>query len=130
MPITQERMIALCNEGLAQKSTLVHFRDSLRTILAQHRNDPLMALTLIEGEIAVLQLPPADNLIAESVHWRFRRGANEKNRNRMRRRRGTPSHPINAPTSVIRPLTDSDLQDLNLDEEFEKWNRGEAPENS
>jgi hypothetical protein len=86
-----------------------------------------MALTLIEGEIAVAQLPPADNLIAESVHWRYSRGLNEKNRDRMRRRRGSSERPSNAPKSMFRPLTEEDIADLNLDEEFEKWNKGESP---
>ena len=116
-------MIALCNEGLAHRQAFVRLKDDLISILQSHRTDPLMAITLIEGTLAVLQLPPADNLIAESVHWRYRRGANEKNRDRMRRRRSTPSHPLNAPTSMFRPLTEEDLSDLNLDEEFEKWNR-------
>ncbi|PYS90892.1 MAG: hypothetical protein DMF62_03570 [Acidobacteria bacterium] len=126
MPITQERMIALCTEGLAQRQAFVRLRDEISTTLAAHRMDTLMAITLIEGIIATSQLPPADNLIAESVHWRYRRGANEKNRDRMRRKRATQPHPINAPTSVIRPLTDSDLENLNLDEEFARWNRGES----
>lgn len=126
MPITQERMISLCNEGAAQRAALLHLRDDLLTILRSHRADPLMALTLIEGTIATLQLPPADNLIAETTHWRYRRGANEKNRDRMRRRRGSSLHPINAPKSLIRPLTEKDIADLNLEEEFEKWNRRDS----
>jgi hypothetical protein len=89
-----------------------------------------MAVTLIEGTIATLQLPSADNLIAETMHWRYRRGANLKNRDRMRRRRGSSSHPINAPQSILRPLTDSDLEGLNMEEEFERWNRGDSgPQN-
>ena len=126
MPITQERMISLCNEGAAQRAALISFRDNISTILRSHRNDPLMAITLIEGELATLQLPPADNLIAESVHWRYQRSANEKNRDRMRRRRGSSSNPINAPKSIIRPLTEEDLSDLNLEEEFARWNKGES----
>jgi hypothetical protein len=119
-------MIALCNEGAAQRAALISFRDNISTILRSHRADPLMALTLIEGTLAVLQLPPADNLIAETTHWRYRRGANEKNRDRMRRRRGSSQHPINAPKSLIRPLTEADLEGLSLEEEFEKWNRRDS----
>lgn len=128
MPITQERMISICNEGAAQRAALIRFRDSLLSILRQHREDPLMAITLIEGELALLQLPPADNLIAESVHWRYRQGDNLKNRERMRRRRGTGAGvQPNAPHSMFRPLTGADLQGLDpsLEEEFQKWNKGE-----
>ena len=126
MPITQERMIALCNEGAAQRAALVGFRDAISTILRAHRSDHLMAITLIEGTIATLTVPSADNIIAESVHWRYRQGDNLKNRERMRRRR-TGEHPHNAPTSMFRPLTASDLQGLEPDllAEYEKWNRGE-----
>ena len=118
-------MISLCNEGASQRLALIRLKDDITTILRAHRADPLMAITLIEGTIAALHLPSADNLIAESMHWRYRRGANLKNRDRMRRRRGSSSHPINAPHSIIRPLTDSDLEGLNLEEEFERWNKGE-----
>jgi hypothetical protein len=128
MPITQERMISLCNEGLANRQALIAFRDSLLSILRAHREDPLMAITLIEGTIAALAVPSADNIIAESVHWRYRQGDNLKNRDRMRRRRGTGSHPPNAPTSMFRPLTTTDLEALEPDllAEYEKWNKGET----
>ena len=127
MPITQERMIAICNEGLAHRGALTALRDNLLTILRQHRENPIMAITLIEGELAVLQLPKADNIIAEATHWRYRSRDNLKNRERMRRKRGTGASPPNAPTSMFRPLTDSDLQGLEPDllAEYEKWNRGE-----
>ena len=54
MPITQERMISLCNEGAAQRAAFTRLRDDLLSILRAHRSDPLMAITLIEGTIATL----------------------------------------------------------------------------
>ena len=128
MPITQDRMIALCTEGLAHRQAFVRLRDSLLSILREHRNDPLMAITLIEGTIATLHPPAADNLIAETVHWRYHRKENEKNRERMRRRRDTSPNPINAPTTLVRPLAEADFEGLDFDiqAEYEKWNKGES----
>jgi hypothetical protein len=119
-------MITLCEEALRQREALVRFKDSISTILRSNRADPLMTITLIEGELALLQIPPCDNIIAENVHFRHRRKENLSNRNRMRRRRGGEASDgiqPNAPHSLIRPLTGADLDLL---AEYEKWNRGEG----
>ena len=127
MPITQDRMITLCDEALAQRTALARLRDEVLSILRQHRNDPLMAITLIEGTLAILQIPPCDNIIAENVHFRNRRRENESNKARMRRKRDTPPGvQPNAPLTLIRPLAEADFEGLgDLAAEYEKWNKGE-----
>jgi hypothetical protein len=128
MPITQDRVITLINEALALRRVHLALREEIMTALAAHRADSQQAVALIESALLWHQTPHCENIIAESVHFHQRRKENERNRNRMRRHRETPAGtPRNAPLSLIRPITDSDLDGLDLLEAYEKWNKGELP---
>jgi hypothetical protein len=126
MPITQNRVITLINEALELRKVHLALREDIMAALQSHRGDPAQAVALIESALLWRQTPSCEHTIAESVHFHQRRKENERNRNRMRRNRSTPAgQPKNAPLSLIRPLTDFDLEGLDMQEAYDKWNKGE-----
>lgn len=125
MPISQDRMLAVIKEGLRLRRYAESLRDEISGALRNARNgaDAGMTLILIEGALAVNQLPNSDSILIEARHYQINARANSKRKEwaRKKRREKGLSETNTAPSNLVKP---EDPDELDILSNYQDFNKG------